>query len=183
MRVCIDPGHSGPVEPGACAGGFTEAAVNLQVAKTLEGMLIRRGYLVKLTRQDDVEDDGLEWRAEEAWKFRADIFVSIHCNSFSDPAANGTEVLYYYNSESGRKLARCLQAALVSNCGTTDRGVKSNDNFTVLEDTTCPAALVEMAFISNTKDREALTDPFVQKQFAVGILNGIENYAVSMRNA
>jgi N-acetylmuramoyl-L-alanine amidase len=90
-------------------------------------------------------------------------------------------VLYYFTSESGRQLARCLQAALVSNCGTTDRGVKSNDNFTVLEDTYCPAALVEMAFISNTKDREALTDPFVQKQFAVGILNGIESYAESLR--
>ena len=35
MRVCIDPGHSGPVEPGACAGGFTEAALVMAIARFL----------------------------------------------------------------------------------------------------------------------------------------------------
>ena len=39
MKICIDPGHSGPVEPGACAGGATEAAVVLQVAQILAKML------------------------------------------------------------------------------------------------------------------------------------------------
>lgn len=176
MRICIDPGHSGPLEPGACAGGFTEAAVNLQVAKILRCILERNGHKVTLTRQDDIEDDGLSWRAETAWRFRADIFVSIHCNSSENTAARGTEVFYYITSESGRKLARHIQTSLVDNCGTADRGVKSNDTFTVLQDTVCPAVLVEMAFLSNAKDREALTDSFIQKTFAVGIVQGIESF-------
>ena len=39
MKICIDPGHSGPVEPGACSGGVTETAVVLEVAKIRARML------------------------------------------------------------------------------------------------------------------------------------------------
>ena len=176
MRICIDPGHSGPVEPGACAGGVTEADVNLQVSKILARMLEKAGYKVKLTREDDVEDQELSWRVEEAWKFRTDIYVCIHCNAFASPEANGTEVYYYPGSDNGQALARCIQAELVKNCQTVDRGVKTNDEWTVLTDTYCPAVLVEMAFLTNDQDRELLTDPFNQRLLAVGILNGIMTF-------
>ena len=46
MRVCIDPGHSGPVEPGACAGGFSEAALVMAIARFLEQELQQRGHQV-----------------------------------------------------------------------------------------------------------------------------------------
>jgi len=177
MKICIDPGHSGPVEPGACAGGATEAAINLQVAKILGKMLENAGHNVVLTRVDDIEDITLTWRCEVAWKFRADLFICIHCNAHEDTEAHGTETWYYETSERGRNLARCIQAAIVANCGTTDRGVKSNDKWTVLEGTTCPAVLVELAFITNDEERGRLIDPFLQRQFAVGISNGIEQFA------
>ena len=177
MKICIDPGHSGPIEPGACAGGFTEAAVNLQVAHKLRRILVAAGHEVMLTREADVDNDGLSWRVEAAWRFGADIFISLHCNAAADPAAHGTEVFYFPTSEHGHALARCIQAALVKNCQTADRGAKTNDEWTVLVETSCPAVLVEMAFISNEKDRELLTDRFVQRQIAVGIANGVADYA------
>ena len=177
MKICLDPGHSGPVEPGACAGGFTEAQIVLQVAQTLRGLLEEEGHKVILTREDDIEDDGLEWRAELAWKFKADIFVSLHCNAAASASAHGTEVFYYPGSERGRKLACLIQAALVANCNTVDRGVKTNDKWTVLTDTACPAVLVELAFISNAEDRAQLTDRFLQRQFAVGVMRGIAAFA------
>jgi N-acetylmuramoyl-L-alanine amidase len=55
--------------------------------------------------------------------------------------------------------------------------VKTNDEWTVLLETSCPAVLVELAFLTNDKDREMLTDQFLQRQFAVGIVNGIEKFA------
>ena len=177
MKICIDPGHSGPAEPGACCEGFTEAAVNVQVALVLAKLLEKGGHKVVLTRQDDIEDDSLKWRADVAYKYRTHIFVSLHCNSFKDPAANGSEVWHYTGSSEGQRLARCIQNALVSHCGTTDRGVKHNNEWTVLRDTVCPAVLVEMAFISNPKERELLTDTMLQRQFAVAIAKGIEQYA------
>ena len=176
MKICIDPGHSGPMEPGACAGGVTEAAIVLAIAKMTAKILTDRGHKVLLTREDDIEDDSLLWRAEEAWKFRAEIFVSLHCNAATDPAAHGTEVLYYPTSENGHALARCIQAELVKNCQTAYRGVKTNDELTVLVETACPAVLAGMAFLSNDREREMLTDRFLQRQFAVGIANGIEQY-------
>ena len=177
MKICIDPGHSGPCEPGACAGGVTEADINLQVAKIAARILASRGHEVKLTREKDIDNDDLLWRAEVAWQFRADIFISLHCNAAASPAAHGTEVFYYPTSQGGHALARCLQAALVRNCQTEDRGVKTNDEWTVLLETACPAVLVEMAFISNDQDRELLTDRFRQRQIAVGIANGVEDFA------
>ena len=177
MKICIDPGHSGPFEPGACAGGVTEAAVNLRVAKLLAKMLEQAGHKVILTREDDVEDDGLSWRCEVAWKFRADIFVCIHCNAHASAEAHGTEVFYYPTSENGHALARCIQEEVVENCRTEDRSVKTNDKWTVLLETSCPAVLVELAFLTNDRDRELLTDRFTQRLFAVGIAKGIDRFA------
>ena len=54
MRICIDPGHSGPFEPGACAGGVTEAAVTLEIAKITARMLEKYRHKVLLTRTGDV---------------------------------------------------------------------------------------------------------------------------------
>ena len=177
MKICIDPGHSGPFEPGACAGDVTEAAVTLEIAKITARMLEKYRHKVLLTRTGDVDNNWLTWRCEAAWNFDADIFISIHCNAHASSEANGTEVYYYPGSENGHALARCIQAELVKNCRTADRGVKTNDEWTVLTDTYCPAVLVELAFLTNDKDREMLTDRFLQRQFAVGIVNGIEKYA------
>ena len=116
MKICIDPGHSGPVEPGACAGGVTEAAITLEIAKITAKMLEKFRHTVLLTRTGTVDNDWLTWRCEAAWNFGADIFISIHCNAHASPAAHGTEVFYYPGSESGHALARCIQAELVALC-------------------------------------------------------------------
>lgn len=177
MKICIDPGHSGPVDVGACAGGVTEAAVVLQISKIIGHMLEGAGHEVLLTRTGDVENNLLMWRVDAARKFCADIFVSIHCNAAEDSAAHGTEVWHYPGSQAGHLLACCIQKALVENCLTVDRGIKTNEVWTVLQATDCPAVLVELAFLSNDKERELLTDEFTQRQFAVGVVRGIVRFA------
>ena len=147
MKICIDPGHSGPYEPGCCSGGATEAATVLPISKIIARMLEGAGHEVMLTRTDDVDDDLLMWRVNKASEFCADIFVSIHCNGVKEPEAHGTEVFYYPGSEKGELLAGCIQQALVANCQTADRGLKTNDEWDVLKYTDCPAVLVELAFI------------------------------------
>ena len=117
-------GHSGSIEPGACAGGFTEAAVVLQISKKIAAMLEKAGHEVLLTRIDDVDNEFLTWRVEKEKDFCADIFVCIHCNACDKAEANGTEVFYYPGSEKGQLLAGCIKQALVANCQTADRGIK-----------------------------------------------------------
>lgn len=65
----------------------------------------------------------------------------------------------------------------MKNCRTEDRSVKTNDEWTVLLETSCPAVLVELAFLTNDRDRELLTDRFTQRLFAVGIAKGIDRFA------
>ena len=177
MKICIDPGHSGPFEPGACAGGVTEAAVTLEIAKITARMLEKYRHKVLLTRTGDVDNNWLTWRCEAAWNFEADIFISIHCNAHASTEAHGTEVYYFPGSENGHALARCIQEELVALCQTADRGVKTDDEWTVLLETACPAVLVELAFLTNDNERELLTTGMGQRRFAEGLVKGINRFA------
>ena len=177
MKICIDPGHSGPFESGACAGGVTEAALNLEVAKIAGRMLEKYGHKVLLTRSGEVDNNWLTWRCEAAWAFGADIFVSIHCNGCEDETVTGTETFYFPGSETGHALACCIQSELVALCRTVDRKVKTNDEWTVLLETAMPAVLVELAFITNEADRAKLISGMGQRQFAEGIVKGVNRFA------
>ena len=54
-----------------------------------------------------------------AW--RADLFVSIHCNA-ANTVARGTETLVYRFGTQGAALAEAVQSKIVSALGTVDRG-------------------------------------------------------------
>ena len=175
MRIAIDPGHSGPYEPGACADGATEAAVVMDIADRLGHDLQANGDEVMLTRVGDIDDAGLIWRAEIANLWGADLFLSIHANSFTDPAAHGTEGWHVPGSRGGIRLALAVQRQIVRHLHTADRGVKPG-TVTVLSATDCPAVLIETAFLSNPVDRVLLTSPAFQGLFAAAIAAGIQEY-------
>ena len=178
MKICIDPGHSGSYEPGACAGGVTEAAVNMAISKALGGTLMLLGYEVMYTRNGDIDTDDLEFRAQMANEEGVDAFVSIHCNSAESTAANGVEVYHYPDSTEGIHLATDIQSMLTVSTPLKDRGVKE-DNFAVLRLTEMPAVLVECGFISSEEDRSFLIDEKKQTAIALGIAAGINRYFIS----
>ncbi|CVK21878.1 N-acetylmuramoyl-L-alanine amidase family protein [Sporomusa sphaeroides] len=175
MKIVIDPGHSGSLEPGACAGGVRECDVALAIAGLLAERLAEAGHAALLTRTGDIATDDLGFRAALANANRADVFVSIHANSVANPAAQGTEVYHYPGSVQGRRLAALLQARLVAELGTVDRGVKTA-NFQVLRQTRCPAALVEVAFISNEAERRLLCGYAGQLAAAVAMAEALTDY-------
>ena len=152
MKIVIDPGHSGPIEPGACAAGVRECDVVLAIAKLFAEHLEDDGHEVLLTRTGEIESDDLAFRAELANANGADVFISIHTNSVGNPGAHGTEVYHYPGSVPGKLLAACLQERLVAGLGTVNRGVKAA-NFQVLRETDCPAALVEVVRLRDRRTR------------------------------
>lgn len=174
MNICIDPGHSGPCEPGACAAQCRESDVTMGISQLIAKMLIKRGHTVTLTRTGEIDDDGLTWRAEMANEIGADIFVSIHCNSYTSEKAHGTETWYFTGSEAGQALARCIQRGIVEAVGSTDRGAKATEGLTVLRVSECPAVLAELGFLSNPEERAELTDLLLRRRYAVGVVTGIE---------
>lgn len=175
MNITIDPGHSGPFEPGACAAGLTEAAIVLDISRTLAALLEAAGHSVAMTRTGDIETDDLAFRAYTANNQPADLFISLHCNSAESAAAQGTEVYHYPGSTKGAYLADCIRRHIVASMGTTDRGTKAA-NFQVLRETNAPAVLVETAFLSSPSDRLKLASLPGRVGFAIAIYQGLQDF-------
>jgi len=172
MKICIDPGHSGPVEPGACAGDLTEAGLVILIANYVNAALTAAGHEVTQTRYGEIDSDLLMPRCETANDFGADLFVSIHCNAAESTEAAGVETYHFPDSAGGEALAASIQQQLVQLGYTRDRGVKEA-RFTVLEFTNMPAVLVECAFISSDTDRAILADPAWQQKIGAAIAAGV----------
>lgn len=172
QKVVIDPGHGGK-DPGGTGGGVREKAVVLNVAKKIAAYLEARGCTVMLTRETDVFVE-LSDRARMANAAKADLFVSIHCNSVRDNArATGMEVYHYtHASEASKHAARAIYDKLLPVSGLRGRGVKSKD-LAVLRETKMPAVLIELGFISNPGDRAKLTTSAWQDAAAKAISDGI----------
>lgn len=153
--VCLDAGHGGK-DPGAVYGGTLEKDIALDVVKRIGTLLAN--YNVVYTRTDDTFVE-LPERADVANAAQADLFVSIHCNSAENAGANGVEV-YTHTSQSAGAVhaAKAIYNRLLPASGLNGRGVKSK-NLAVLRETSMPAVLVELGFISNGIDRAALIVP------------------------
>ena len=102
--VVVDPGHEiESVDPGAVATHsgirYVEGNLNLQIAIKLKAELEARGIEVYMTRYDSViidrdSTESLKKRVKAANELDADLFVSIHHNSYTTSSANGFEVYY-----------------------------------------------------------------------------------------
>lgn len=102
-RIVIDPGHGGH-DPGARAGGTTEAELVLDIALKLEAELTKLpGVEVVLTRRTD-DFVPLVERTAIANRENADLFLSIHANANSLSSARGVET-YFLNFASNQSAA------------------------------------------------------------------------------
>lgn len=98
LRIVLDPGHGG-IDPGAEAGGVNEATLMLTFARELREVLVRAGFEVMLTRDDDVFVS-LERRVARAHRARADLFISLHADSLASGVAHGATVYTLSDSAS-----------------------------------------------------------------------------------
>jgi N-acetylmuramoyl-L-alanine amidase len=98
--VVLDPGHGG-WEPGAVGLGKTlEKDLTLKVAKRAKEMLANYSIETYLTRDSDQYID-LHGRAKFSNDKNADLFISIHLNSFPTyPSTRGSELYYFDFSKS-----------------------------------------------------------------------------------
>lgn len=171
MRIVIDPGHGGS-DPGAVGpNGLRESNVTLAVSLKLAEILRQAGVEIKLTRTSDVRVE-LKPRCDLANSWKADYFVSIHCNAATNPQAHGTETYCLQLGGQGEILARAIQTELVAATGRANRGVKTA-NYYVLRNTNMPAVLVELAFISNADEERLLRSAEFQEKCAAAIARGI----------
>ncbi len=90
--ILIDPGHGG-IDGGAkTPDGIEEKTLTLAFAKQLQKVLIASGrFDVALSRDDD-RFMALGERVQLARSNKADLFVSIHADTFEDPAIRGASI-------------------------------------------------------------------------------------------
>jgi N-acetylmuramoyl-L-alanine amidase len=176
ILICIDPGHGGSDSGAVGPTGLTEKSVDLDIALRLKNKLVGSGYKVIMTRSTDITKS-MDERIAFANTGKADIFISVHNNSFVTPSANGTETYYCTTSPApSASLASKLQKRVVEQIKAYDRGVKSA-NFYVLKNTKMTSALVEGVFISNPAEEQKLKDGGFRDKIATGIFNGIVDFA------
>lgn len=107
--IVIDPGHGGPETGAIGPSGTTEKELSLTVGRSLKRLLERRmAVRVVLTRDGDA-DLPLETRTAIANQNKADLFVSLHFNSYYGHQAQGAET-YFLSREASDQLAAAAAA-------------------------------------------------------------------------
>lgn len=181
--ITIDPGHGGSDSGAVGPSGYTEKEGAFAISQKVASILNQSGAKVVMTRDSDVDVYGpnasarneLQARVDVGNNANSDIFVSIHCNAFVNPAANGTQTFYYGSSYQGQRLAQSIQEKMIEANGLRDRGI-STCNFYVVKHSYMPAVLIETAFITNYDEEALLSDDEWQTTMAKAIAEGINEY-------
>ncbi|MBQ4557530.1 MAG: N-acetylmuramoyl-L-alanine amidase [Clostridia bacterium] len=196
LYIVVDPGH-GLYDVGALheenLGEITEAMINFAVAKELSNELTMRGYNVIMTHDGstapDTEGDAAVFTPSERAEFsnsqNADLFISIHCDSYPEnDEVYGTRVYYarnkIHNTKNDKKfakaIAKCINKKFPDDKSVIIKEMDGADSYTVLYKSNVPAVLIECGFITSKKDAEKLTNAEWQKNFATALADGIDNY-------
>lgn len=180
--IVLDAGHGGSDRGAVGPSGLTEKEVTLAVALKAEKMLADSGAEVVMTRRTDVDvaspnaSNTAELGARVAKApYDAEIFISIHCNAFSNPQSNGMETFYYSGNSESYRLASLLNEELRNYGGLNNRGIKSA-NFYVIKHSNCPSSLIELAFITNYEEERLLASDEYQEQLAQAIVDAINRF-------
>jgi N-acetylmuramoyl-L-alanine amidase len=96
--VVLDPGHGGIDAGTTGVDGSKEKDIVLDEARRLAKVLKRRGYIVHLTRDNDIYIP-LRERVSIARSYNADLFISLHADSNPNARVAGASV--YTLSEKG----------------------------------------------------------------------------------
>ena len=185
--IVIDPGHGG-ADPGAQNSGLKEKDVNLDISLRLRNVLESKGCNVILTREVDkdfflpgyvkgrmAKRAELNQRINLASGNNAELFVSVHANSFPQRNIYGMETYYHQKSAPGKELAELIQKQLALLQTDNKRNAKAGDYY-LINQTKMPAVIVEVGFISNPRERKLLLSDHYRDLVAVAIGTGIENY-------
>lgn len=190
-HVVLDAGHGGS-DGGAFYFGLREADVNYAVASRVREILKDKGLEVILTRESDYYVP-LQFRADIAAAAQAKLFVSIHHNAGGGSRHDGpgTEVYYQQQSAESKRAAGLLWEDIYSALKDYDiewwgaayagavyrQGRTGADFYGIIRRTGgVPAALVEVAYLSNRAEAELIRTPEFAERSAQAIARAIVRY-------
>lgn len=202
--VAVDAGHQEkantalePIGPGArqskmkVSGGtagvstrLPEYKLTLTVAKQLETMLKARGYKVVMVRTGNDVNLSNKERAQIANHAKADVFIRIHANGWSDSGMKGALTIspssknpYCKNIyEQSNRLSSSVLTEFCKATGAKNRGILYDDTMAGINWSEVPVTIIEMGFMTNPEEDRKMAAADYQKKMTEGIANGIDAY-------
>lgn len=187
--IVVDAGHGGVDGGTTGTAGTRESHLNLIIAQRVEKMLAFCGFRTHMIRSADIslhsEDSqtisqkkvsDLKQRVKIINDMPSAVVVSIHQNHFSDDSYSGAQV-FYGSAEGSKMLAQQLQAALREGVDPHNRRqCKQASSVYLMENITCPGALLECGFLSNRQEEQRLILPNYQKKIACAVSVALAQY-------
>ena len=182
LEVVIDPGH-GDWDPGVVgSSGITEKEINLAISHNLAELLRNSGARVQMTREGDTalgDTKGEDIKARCAIAENADIFISIHINSYpAYPSIKGAQMFFGTDNPQGKLLAELLQSRAATELGSNRTALVHKDAY-LLKNITIPSVIAEMGFLSNSEELANLSSSDYQWQAAWALYMGIVDYCTN----
>lgn len=178
ITVVIDPGHGGSDTGAMSPHGLPEKDANLRLAKDVRDELVRRGYVVVMTREDD-SFPALYDRPKVAHARNADAFISIHHNApplDKDPRQLRYHAVYAWN-DIGVRLATAINRRMAAAFGTAlpNNGV-IHANFAVTRNPEIPSCLIETDFITTPEGELDCWNGDRRRKVAKAIADGFADW-------
>ena len=182
IRIYIDQGHN-PQNPnaGAEGNGLREQdltyRIGIELAELINTNPNLEARLSRPTAQTQLgtsNASSLAARVNDANGWGADYFISLHANASGAASASGIEGYVYALNTTAEELSEDIVESLSKATGLRNRGVFARPSLYVLRRTAMPATLIELGFITNSRDATLMRDE--PQLFAQGIYNGILDY-------
>ncbi|MTI71157.1 MAG: N-acetylmuramoyl-L-alanine amidase CwlD [Firmicutes bacterium] len=187
--IAIDAGHGG-FDPGAIGSKKHEDDINMEIVLRLRRLIEQGGGVVILTREEDI---GLNTEKSKTYRQKknedlrnrrilinnseADVFLSIHLNSFPQSKYYGAQTFYKKGCESSKILAKLIQQEFRNVLDKNNkRRPQARDSVYIIREAESPAVLVECGFLSNPNEERLLNQDKYQEKVAWAIYVGLVKY-------
>jgi len=185
--IVLDPGHGAidyenrVINPGReTTQGQVEHKLTLEICQKIGKSLEKSGARVIYTRTNTdywrqsygtIEDN--KNRSVFADQVGADVFISIHCDWY--PLRKFRGVTTFYAKPQSKRLGQLVHRKLVTQLKARDRKLVF-DSYTVLDNISIPAVLVECGFLSNREESKKLGQSSYQLKIGKAVSEALETY-------
>ena len=187
-KVVIDAGHGGLDGGVSSKNGVKESDLVLVLARLVGERLEGAGVKVVYTRKNRgalvggkfIKKRDMEKRLAIIKRANPSLVVSIHLNSYKDKSRRGMQV--FFGVEQSKGVAEHLQEQLNNHFNEPDVGrrfsVLQGDKY-ILNESPCPALIVECGFLSNPQEEAKLRTADYQRKLCAVIAAGVSTYLFS----
>ena len=164
-------------DPGASYNGVIEAMEVMKIRDRVIPILERHGITVHSVPDHINLPESITWANERAPQLNDGLAVDIHLNWLSNRTVRGSEA-FYGVTDTSWQIAAAITKNVSKEMGIPDRGAKTDTQTAVgqlgwIRQSTMWATLIEVCFLTNQDDMDALHAPGGYDRAATGIAKGI----------